>query len=88
MALYDICSIRAAESGCAHLPLVGLPDHTGPHEVSGGLSSGLLYFGLALKGEGFLELPGDVELVEVSWGSGYRLEGEERNFRISVSEGA
>lgn len=55
---------------------MGLSDHTGPLQISGRLSFGLLLFGFALEGQGLLELIGDVEAVEVPWGSDHRLEGK------------
>lgn len=59
-----------------HLLLMRLSDHTGPLEISGRLSFGLLLFGFALEGQGLLELLGDVEAVEVPWSSDHRLEGK------------
>lgn len=53
---------------------MGLPDHTGSLQVSGGLSFGLLLFGFAPEGQGPLQLLGDVEGVEASLVSHHRLE--------------
>jgi len=59
---------------------MGLSDHAGPLEVSGYLSLGLLLFGFAFEGQGLLELLRNVEGIEVSLGSGYRLQGKEFDF--------
>ncbi len=53
---------------------MGLSDHTGPLEISGHLSFGLLLFGFALEGQGLLEFLRDVEQVEAPLGSDHRLE--------------
>jgi len=60
---------------------VGLPDHTGPLEVSGRLPSGLQLFGFALEGQGLLKLLGDLEAVEVPLGSDHWLEEEKDRVR-------
>ena len=53
---------------------MGLPDHGGPEEVPGGLALALVLLGLALEGQGLLELPGDVQPVEVSGGPDHGLQ--------------
>ena len=58
---------------------MGVSDHTGPLEISGCLSFGLLLFGFALKGQGLLQLLRNVEGVKVSLGSVHRLQGRERD---------
>ena len=68
---------RSSSAASAHLSLVGLSDHTGPLQISRRLSFGLLLFGFALEGQGLLQLLGDVEAVEVPFGSDHRLEGKE-----------
>lgn len=77
------------QPGFAHLPFVGLSDHTGPLQISGCLSFGLLLFRFALEGQGLLELLRDVEGVEAPLGSDNRLEGNgyariESAFRATV----
>lgn len=47
-----------------HLALVGFPDDGGPDQVAGGLALGLLLLGLALEGQGLLEVLGDLQPVE------------------------
>ena len=56
---------------------MGLPDHGGPDEVAGGLALALVLLGLALEGQGLLQLPGDVQTVEVSRGPDHRLQQHE-----------
>lgn len=62
---------------------MGLSDHTGPLQISGRLSFGLLLFGFALEGQGLLELLRDVEGVEVPLGSDHGLEGKGMVFYTS-----
>ena len=59
---------------------MGLSDHTGTLQVSGRLSFTLLVFEFALEGQRLLELPGDVEGVEMSLGSDNRLRGKGQTF--------
>lgn len=55
---------------------MGFSYHFGPLQVSGRLSLRLLLFGFALEGQGFLQLLGDVQGVEMPRGSYHGLERE------------
>jgi len=52
---------------------MGLSDHSGPLEIPRSLALGLDLLGFALKWQGLLKLPGDIQPVEVSWGTNHRL---------------
>lgn len=68
--------------GNPYLPLVGLPYDSGPLEVLGRLALGLVLFGLALEGQCLLQLPGDVQLVEVALRSHHRLPRGDKGSRV------
>lgn len=59
---------------------MGLSDHMRTLHVSGGLSSGFLPFEFALEWQGFLELLGDVEPVEMPLDSHHRLRDKLKTF--------
>lgn len=78
------CSTKTLETCFTHLSLMRFSDHSGTLQVSGCLSFSLLLFGFALEGQGLLQLLGDVEPVEVPWGSYYRLERSGQMFTCWV----
>lgn len=64
-----------------------LSDHAGPLEVPRGLSFGLLLFGFALEGEGFLKLLGNMEPIEAARSSDHRLEGNHMDSQPITTSG-